>query len=122
MNTRPPAFERPSNKKATESRADLWALVWGQPYIDAARLAQAIELDLTDLPCPDFRTRLLVRDAAKAMRSFWGVKLLRPVAGFNFRRGQGSAHPGREIGADRLPFYSETIGGEYRFGCSTADF
>jgi hypothetical protein len=51
---------------------DPWRLVWGQPYIDSRTLAAAIEQDLERNARPDFRTRLLVRDAAVAMRSFWG--------------------------------------------------
>ncbi|MFL5242395.1 MAG: DUF6036 family nucleotidyltransferase [Gemmataceae bacterium] len=49
-------------------------LIWGQPYIDARRLVSAIEEDLRKTSEPDFRTRLLVRDAAKAVRSFWSSK------------------------------------------------
>jgi len=74
MNTKPRSSDGPSKKDAAERRPDLWELVWGQPYIDATRLAQAIELDLKHAPAPDFRSRLLVRDATKAMRSFWGTK------------------------------------------------
>src|SRR5438105_13826439 len=51
---------------------DPWELVWGQPYIDSEALAAAIEADLRKPTRPDFRTRLLVRDAADAIRSFWG--------------------------------------------------
>src|SRR5690242_21271548 len=51
---------------------DPWRLVWGQPYIDSRTLAAAIEQDLTLNDRPDFRTRLLVRDAAVALRSYWG--------------------------------------------------
>jgi hypothetical protein len=53
---------------------DPWRLVWGQPYIDSRTLAAAIEQDLLREPDPDFRTRLLVRDAAVAMRSYWGAR------------------------------------------------
>jgi hypothetical protein len=52
---------------------DPWRLVWGQPYIDSRTLAAAIEQDLQREPRPDFRTRLLVRDAAVAIRSYWGA-------------------------------------------------
>jgi hypothetical protein len=52
---------------------DPWLLVWGQPYIDSETLAAAIENDLDRQPQPDYRTRLLLRDAAEAIRSFWGV-------------------------------------------------
>ncbi len=53
---------------------DPWQLVWGQPYIDSQTLATAIEQDLERKTQPDFRTRLLVRDAATAIRSFWGSR------------------------------------------------
>lgn len=51
---------------------DPWRLVRGQPYIDSRTLAAAIEQDLARTDRPDFRTRLLVRDAAVALRSYWG--------------------------------------------------
>jgi hypothetical protein len=51
---------------------DPWRLVWGQPYIDSRTLAAAIEQDLALNSDPDFRARLLVRDAAVALRSYWG--------------------------------------------------
>jgi hypothetical protein len=53
---------------------DPWELVWGQPYIDSQTLATAIQEDLQRNPNPDFRTKLLVRDAARAIKSFWGPK------------------------------------------------
>jgi hypothetical protein len=53
---------------------DPWRLVWGQPYIDSRTLAAAIEQDLALNDHPDFRTRLLVRDAAVALRSYWGSR------------------------------------------------
>jgi hypothetical protein len=53
---------------------DPWRLVWGQPYIDSRTLAAAIEQDLAINAQPDFRTRLLVRDAAVALRSYWGSR------------------------------------------------
>jgi hypothetical protein len=60
---------------------DPWELVWGQPYINSQSLAKAIEQDLERDRQPDFRTRLLVRDASVALRSFWGPKrFLRWVA------------------------------------------
>jgi hypothetical protein len=74
MNTKPHRSDGPSKKGAAKRHPDLWELIWGQPYIDATRLARAIELDLEDAPAPDFRSRLLVRDAAKAVRSFWGAR------------------------------------------------
>lgn len=43
------------------------------PYIDGHQLASAFEADLSANPGPDFRTRLLVRDAARALRRFWGA-------------------------------------------------
>ncbi len=53
---------------------DPWKLVWGQPYIDSQTLAAAIEQDLERHTEPDFRTRLLVRDASAALRSYWGPR------------------------------------------------
>jgi len=53
---------------------DPWRLVWGEPFIDSQTLATAIELDLKRDTRPDFRTRLLVRDATVAIRSYWGKR------------------------------------------------
>ena len=53
---------------------DPWKMIWGQPYIDATRLAAALEQDLSKTSHPDFRTRLLVRDAARAVQSYWGPR------------------------------------------------
>jgi hypothetical protein len=67
-----------SNDAEGESRTlGPWQIVWGQPYIAAAQLAAAIENDLRHTPAPDFRTRLLVRDAAQAIKSYWGSKRFR---------------------------------------------
>ena len=57
-----------------DHKLDPWHLVWGQPYIDAEQLAAAIDCDLGQTPEPDFRTRLLVRDSARAIKSFWGPR------------------------------------------------
>jgi hypothetical protein len=81
MKNNGPTAARPADREATGCDArppDPWALVWGQPYIDAARLAAAIEFDLEHNSRPDFRTRLLVRDAARALRSFWGKRRFDP--------------------------------------------
>jgi hypothetical protein len=53
---------------------DPWKLVWGEPFIDSQALATAIEQDLQRDTRPDFRTRLLVRDAAMAIQSYWGSR------------------------------------------------
>ncbi|MBY0231736.1 MAG: hypothetical protein K2W96_20815 [Gemmataceae bacterium] len=49
---------------------DLWGLVWGKPWIDPQRLAEA--LDQNARPGLDHRTRLLVRDSARALERRWG--------------------------------------------------
>ena len=59
----------PARRRIRTRRLDPWELVWGQPYIDCETLAAAIEDDLQYTPDPDFRTRLLVRDAARALKS-----------------------------------------------------
>lgn len=60
----------PSHASGTPSA---WDLVWGQPYIDGQALAAAIGRDLLAHPAPDFRTRLLARDAMQALEDFWGA-------------------------------------------------
>jgi hypothetical protein len=57
-----------------QNPADPWKLIWGQPYIDAKRLAAALVEDLHRNSIPEFRTRLLIRDAALAIRSYWGPR------------------------------------------------
>jgi hypothetical protein len=71
---RPRAVPRSTISRNGRRRLDPWELVWGQPYIDCETLAAAIEQDLEGRPQPDFRTRLLVRDATRAIRSYWGRK------------------------------------------------
>ena len=53
---------------------DLRRLIWGQPYIDINTLAAAIESEVQHNAHPDYRTRLLIHDAAQAIRSFWGTR------------------------------------------------
>jgi len=55
---------------------DLWGITRGKPYIEATRLASAIEEQVRsgDL---DYRTRLLIRDGVDALRSFWGEDRVR---------------------------------------------
>ena len=60
--------------RQAQTTLDPWRLVWGQPYLDSRTLAAAIEQDLGRDPRPDFRTRLPIRDAAVAMRSYWGSR------------------------------------------------
>ena len=52
------------------SRSPLWSLVLERPQIDASELAAAIEHEIQG-PL-DFRTRLLIRDAARALAGTWG--------------------------------------------------
>jgi hypothetical protein len=66
--------QKPVSTPSDVPPADPWALVWGQPYINADHLAASIEADLQATAEPDFRTRLLVRDAAVALKSFWGQR------------------------------------------------
>jgi hypothetical protein len=62
--------------KTGELMISPWNLVWGQPYIDSNRLASAIEAELSHNANPDFRTRLLIRDAAQALQSFFGTDFI----------------------------------------------
>jgi Nucleotidyltransferase of unknown function (DUF6036) len=73
----------------TERRLDPWELVWGQPYIDCDTLAAAIEEDLAKTPSPDYRSRLLIHDAAGAICSYWGSR--------RFRRWIGNSPVGDKI-------------------------
>ncbi len=51
--------------------ANLWDVVWGKPQVDPATLADAIERE-TRSNALDFRTRLLIRDATRALERYWG--------------------------------------------------
>lgn len=50
---------------------DLWSLVLNQQWIDAEDLAQAVQREVVAGRL-DFRTRLLVRDAVRALENYWG--------------------------------------------------
>jgi hypothetical protein len=69
---RPFHSARPAAARNGKSPLDPWELVWGQPYIDCDTLAAAIEVDLLRSPQADYRSRLLIHDAAQAIRSHWG--------------------------------------------------
>jgi hypothetical protein len=66
----------PGNQSSMVKR-DPWAMVWCQPYIDADRLADAIQEDLRHREQPDFRTRLLTRDCCRALEKYWGPAAFR---------------------------------------------
>jgi hypothetical protein len=51
--------------------SELWDLVWGKPQIDPRALAGAVEREALREGL-DFRTRLLIRDAADALEDYWG--------------------------------------------------
>jgi hypothetical protein len=55
---------------------DLWSLTWGQPQIDPADLASAVEAE-ADRDGLDFRTRLLIRDSLDALDRRWGSERVR---------------------------------------------
>lgn len=50
---------------------DLWTLTQTSTKLDPGELAAAIERQ-SQCPDPDYRTRLLTKDAALALRDFWG--------------------------------------------------
>ncbi|GMU52903.1 MAG: hypothetical protein AMXMBFR33_20490 [Candidatus Xenobia bacterium] len=52
---------------------DLWTLTQERQSLDPDELAVAIGLQAAE-PEPDYRTRLLIRDAALSLLSFWGPK------------------------------------------------
>lgn len=71
----------------TDSSAALWSLVLGPGVIDPVVLATAVDAAADD-PHPDFRTRLLFRDAVAALAAKWGEQrtrsALRPAAATRF--------------------------------------
>ena len=93
---------------------DPWRLVWGQPYIDSRTLAAAIEQDLAHSDHPDFRTRLLVRDAAVALRSYWGSRPVRAMAGGQPGGPADSGDHGRGPGRNGIPRDPEATRGQHR--------
>ena len=88
---------------------DPWRLLWGQPYIDCRTLASAVEHDLKRDTQPDFRTRLLVRDAAVAIRSYWGTRKFhnesgsRPVSPDRAARIRASDLSNEDLGKTGFP-------------------
>jgi hypothetical protein len=52
--------------------ADLWGLVWGKPEVGPEALAAAVETAAG--AAPDYRTRLLIHDAADALEAHWGAE------------------------------------------------
>ena len=54
---------------------DLWTLIRGTPWIDPDSLLAAIERQCLE-SSHDFRTRLLLRDAASALQKRWGIACL----------------------------------------------
>jgi hypothetical protein len=52
--------------------SNMWELVWGKQQVDPESLALAIERELLETTEPDFRTRLLIRDATSALKRYWG--------------------------------------------------
>ena len=55
---------------------DLWSLTYGQPQIDPADLALALEME-AGREVLDFRTRLLIRDSLDALADRWGSERVR---------------------------------------------
>ena len=55
---------------------DLWALTFGQPWVDAEELSLALERQVADEQQLDARTKLLVRDSLQALSEFWGPERL----------------------------------------------
>jgi hypothetical protein len=51
----------------------LWSLVWGMPQIDPNDLARAVEEQALEGGL-DYRTRLLIRDSAVALKAYWGLQ------------------------------------------------
>jgi hypothetical protein len=51
---------------------DLWSITHAGPYIDASKLARAVEHAATE-PL-DYRSRLLIRDSLAALESHWGFE------------------------------------------------
>lgn len=62
----PPAGIEPSLADPT-----LWDFAWGSPEVDPDRLAGALERAMAEADV-DFRTRLLIRDCADSLKSYWG--------------------------------------------------
>jgi hypothetical protein len=100
-------FWRLSRDRVSMSQAptdlDPWRLVWGQPFIDCGTLALAIEQDLERNHEPDFRTRLLVRDAAVAIRSYWGARKFNEWLATSPAGGQVSAILDEDLGKTGFP-------------------
>jgi len=88
--------------------SELWELVWGKPQIDPQALAEAIEREaLRD--GLDFRTRLLIRDAADALEDYWGSQRWRAWLRRSGSGEQIEAIRRQELGERGFPFLREAL-------------
>jgi hypothetical protein len=86
----------------------LWGLVWGQPEVDPAALAEAVEREL-GRDRPDFRTRLLIRDSAEALESYWGQERWREWLRQSPARAQIEAIRREDLGETGFPALRERL-------------
>ena len=116
---------RPERDSLSMSQAptvlDPWRLVWGEPFIDSQTLATAIEQDLKREAHPDFRTRLLVRDAAVAIRSYWGSRRFKQWLAIQPCRAADPRNLGGRSGRNGIPRDPETTGGQHRLDPTQPD-
>jgi hypothetical protein len=87
---------------------DLWDLVLGRQFIDAAELAEAVE-DEAGRPAPDFRTRLLIRDSVQALSAHWGRERLERWLDHSPVRERIEAICREDLGKPGFPFLREQI-------------
>jgi hypothetical protein len=87
---------------------DLWGLVLDQQYVDPRDLADAVEAQAEEKAL-DFRTRLLIRDSAEALRNYWGERRFRDWLEGCAARDRIEAIRREELGKPGFPFLREQV-------------
>ena len=87
---------------------DLWGLVLDQQYVDPRELADAIEAQAEENAL-DFRTRLLIRDGAEALRNYWGRRRFEEWLQKCAARARIEAIRHEDLGKPGFPFLREQI-------------
>jgi len=82
---------------------DLWRLVLGNPQVDPADLAEAVEGQAGQEPL-DFRTRLLIRDSIVALQQHWGQRRLKAWLASSPVRRRLEAIWQEDLGSPGFPF------------------
>jgi hypothetical protein len=87
---------------------DLWELALRHPHIDPDVLALALERQATYPPL-DFRTRLLIRDSLRALRTVWGEERVTRWVADSPARATFAAIEQEDLGIEGFPSLASRI-------------